>query len=358
MTESYLRNVWYVAALANEVTDNLLRRVILGEPVLLFREEETGTPAALLDRCPHRFPPLSLGKRVAGGVQCGYHGLVFAPSGKCILNPHGDGRILPSAKVRNFPVVERYAMIWIWLGDPALADESLVPDFSCLEAADQRTRSAGHLSTDANYQLMTDNILDLSHADFLHPLLDSGGGTRQAAPKVVELADGGMEVSWSWGPMHPMAFLAHLFEPDTQVHTRLKVRWYAPAAMHLRITTAPNPDELDDGTSTDSMHIMTPETARRTHYFFGGVRAYDLDNDSYTQAFFEGTRKAFAEEDKPMIEAVQANIGEETDIFALRPLGLIGDAGGVRVREKLRRLIAAERRSAPRTDDLAKAPID
>ncbi|WP_016747514.1 aromatic ring-hydroxylating dioxygenase subunit alpha [Rhizorhabdus wittichii] len=339
----YLRNAWYVAALAGEVEADLLRRLILGEPVLLFRDEQTGAPSALHDLCPHRFAPLSRGKRVDGGIQCGYHGLVFAPSGKCVLNPHGNGRILPTAAVRAFPVIERYGMIWIWMGEHDLADPSLIPDFSYLDAADQRTRGAGYLPTRANYQLLTDNILDASHADYLHALLDSDGGTRHEAPRVQELGDGSVEVSWTWGPASPMKFLSHMYAPGAEVHTRLAVRWHAPSAMHLRISSAAEGEELDQGLQAEAMHIMTPETARQTHYFYGGVRSFDVANDAYTAAFLEGARRAFADEDKPMIEAVQANMGDETDIFAMRPLGLIGDAGGVRVRERLRRLIAAER---------------
>jgi len=341
-TETCLRSVWYVAALSHELGSNLLRRVILGEPVLLFRDEATGEPAALLDRCPHRFAPLNPGRPVAGGVQCSYHGLAFGASGACIPNPHGTGRILPSAMVKTFPALERYGMLWVWLGDAEKADEVLLPDFSFLESADQRTRMAGHLATNANYQILTDNILDLSHADFLHPMLDSQGGVRTEAPKVVELPGGEMEVSWTWGPASPMGFLGHLFAPGAAVFTRLSVLWYPPATMRLTVLSAVQPEGLDNGVRADAMHIMTPETPHRTHYFFGGVRDFDPDNADFTAAFEAGVRRAFIEEDKPMIEAVQGNMLGETDIFVLRPLGLIGDAGGVRVREKLRKLISAE----------------
>lgn len=339
--EDYLRNVWYVAARSEELTDNLMRRTILDDPLLLYRDHETGFLAALLDRCPHRFAPLSLGKRVSGGIQCGYHGLVFAASGKCVLNPHGNGKILPSAKVPAFPLVERYGMIWIWPGDPALADPMRIPDLGYLET-NRRTRGGGYLPTAANYQVITDNILDLSHADFLHPLLDSEGGVRAEAPKVEEQDDGSILVSWTWGPANPMPFLAHMFEAGAQPFTRLSVRWYAPGTMQLTVQSALDENKLDQGIRACAAHIMTPETTTQTHYFFDGVRDFDIDNDDYTAGFFAGARRAFAEEDKPMIEAIQDNMRGETDIFALQPLGLIGDAGGVRVREKLRRLIAAE----------------
>jgi phenylpropionate dioxygenase-like ring-hydroxylating dioxygenase large terminal subunit len=346
VTEIYLRDVWYVAALGEELGEGLLRRHILDEPVLLFRDN--GAIAALRDVCPHRFAPLSLGKRKNGGVECPYHGLVFDGSGKCIFNPHGDGRILPSAKVATYPVAERHGLIWIWMGDGALADPARIPDLGFLDSGDQRTRTHSYQVTNANYQLLTDNILDLSHADFLHPLLDSGGGTRQGAPEVKELSDGTMTVTWTWGPTAPLPFLSYLFEPGTEVHSRIAVRWHAPATMSLCVDCAPTREGLDDRETcmiTPSVHAMTPETAYSTHYFFAGLRNFDLDNEECTRMLAEGTRIAFTEQDKPMIEAVQANMRDETDIFAMKPLGLIGDAGGVRVREKLRRLIGAERQA-------------
>jgi phenylpropionate dioxygenase-like ring-hydroxylating dioxygenase large terminal subunit len=338
----YLRGAWYVAALSGEIADNLLRRVILDEPVLLFRDELTGEPAALRDICPHRFASLSLGKRVAGGVQCPYHGLVFSGSGQCVSNPHGTGRIPPAAKVQAFPVAERHGLIWLWAGDPGQANPDLIPDLGFMDAAAQRTRGGGRMVTRANYQIMTDNILDLSHADFLHPMLDSGGGTRREPPNVEELADGSITVSWSWGPMATLGFLAGLFDPGAEVYTGMRVLWRAPGVMHHSIMAAARHEDLDRSVRTEAMHIMTPETRYTTHYFWGGVRNFDVDNDAFTAAFAVGVEQAFGQEDKPMIEAAQMNMGAETDIFALRPLGLTGDAGGVRARRKLQDLIAKE----------------
>ena len=63
-----LRNTWYVAAWPDEIgSDTLLGRTILNQPVLMFRKGD-GTPAAIGDRCPHRFAPtrgldLALGLR-------------------------------------------------------------------------------------------------------------------------------------------------------------------------------------------------------------------------------------------------------------------------------------------------------
>src|SRR5688500_17952701 len=118
---TYIRNAWYVAALPTELSDGLLARVILGDPLVLYRQLD-GQAAALLDLCPHRFAPLSMGIIKDGNVQCPYHGLEFNGEGRCVLNPHGNGARPASLNVQAYPVVERDDLVWLWPGDPALAN--------------------------------------------------------------------------------------------------------------------------------------------------------------------------------------------------------------------------------------------
>src|SRR5580704_1213723 len=116
MSMAMLRNSWYVAGWASElVHGRLLGRTYLNEPVVLFRQTD-GTPVALSDRCPHRFAPLHLGKQLGDVVQCGYHGLEFGSDGRCVRNPHGKGAP-PGAKLRRYPLIERYDLLWIWPGE-------------------------------------------------------------------------------------------------------------------------------------------------------------------------------------------------------------------------------------------------
>ena len=114
----FLRNTWYVAMWSQDLKPGeLQQRLILDEAIVLFRNA-SGQVAALLDRCPHRFVPLSLGKVCEGNsVQCPYHGLAFDATGVCVRNPNAEGRIPPALRVRRFPVVERHGAIWVWMGD-------------------------------------------------------------------------------------------------------------------------------------------------------------------------------------------------------------------------------------------------
>ena len=110
-----LKNTWYPAAWSKDVGTQLLKRTLLNESIVFFRIRD-GAPVALANMCPHRFAPLHLGKLIDDTLQCGYHGLRFNAAGKCVFNPDGDGITPPAAKVRSYPLHERYGLLWIWIG--------------------------------------------------------------------------------------------------------------------------------------------------------------------------------------------------------------------------------------------------
>ena len=169
VTGTYLRNAWYVAAWADDLKDGqLLPRIFMHEPVVLYRKPD-GSVAALEDRCPHRFAPLSMGKVIRDDVvQCPYHGLEFNSTGACVHNPHGTKHIPSRARVRSYPTIEKHKAIWIWMGDKP-ADPSKVPDFSVLDnVPEMHATKRDSITINANYELIVDNLLDLSHTSYLH----------------------------------------------------------------------------------------------------------------------------------------------------------------------------------------------
>src|SRR5258708_1540613 len=129
----FLRNYWSVAAYDHEIGRRPLGRIILGEPIVFYRLE-AGTPVALEDRCAHRHLPLSMGTLVGDVLQCHYHGLRYDKTGTCVRVP-GQDTIPRSARVKSYPVVERYHWLWLWIGDPALADPHKIPDFHWFDDA-------------------------------------------------------------------------------------------------------------------------------------------------------------------------------------------------------------------------------
>ncbi len=94
--------------------------VLDGVPIVLFRGDD-GRPQALLDRCPHRWIPLSMGRCERGRVVCVYHGWEFDGAGLCRRIPSNlepEGPPLPRPMARSYPVETRDGRIWVYLGDP------------------------------------------------------------------------------------------------------------------------------------------------------------------------------------------------------------------------------------------------
>jgi len=341
--DNVLRNAWYVAAWVAELPPgNLLARRLLDEPVVLFRDI-SGTATALADQCPHRFAPLSMGRLTEGGrVECPYHGLRFDALGQCVFNPHGDGNIPKAAVVRRYPVVERHNLLWIWMGDSARADAAALPDFGFLDPADYAVGS-GHMVVAGHYELETDNILDLSHIEFLHPLFASEAVRRA---QVVCEQDG--DTVWCKRHMRADAevpgFIRQVFQvPEGSVDRWLDVRWHAPANMALWAGGCATGADPATAIVSQQAHCFTPETASSTHYFYGisfprtmGPMADQLAADNV--ATLKGP---FEREDKPMIEAVQQRMAGR-ELWSLKPVLLPGDAAGVRARRILQARIKAE----------------
>ncbi|MBB5708697.1 aromatic ring-hydroxylating dioxygenase subunit alpha [Sphingopyxis panaciterrulae] len=340
---SYLSNCWYMAAWADEVENGgLLARKLLDQPIVLFRDEQ-GELGALYDRCPHRFAPLSKGQVANGGLTCGYHGLAFDRNGTCAHNPHGP--ILRNLSVRQYPVVEAHRAIWIWMGDPALAEPGSIRDLSFLVSAPETAFSKGYLHGQGHYLLYVDNILDLTHVDYLHATtLGSGAFTRTRAQ--VSETDGHIRVRrdcLNEIPSPLMRSIRGITEAD-RVDYWNTVEWSAPAVMTLSGANVPAGEARDgphNNMNTMNVHIMTPETSRTTHYFFASTRDFAVDDAAFNARFAETRNNIFSTEDEPMIQAQQQRMGD-ADFWDLQPQLLRIDEPSVRVRRKLAQMIKAE----------------
>jgi phenylpropionate dioxygenase-like ring-hydroxylating dioxygenase large terminal subunit len=335
----FVKNTWYVAAWSEEVTRALFHRTLLKESVLLYRKED-GTAVAMSNLCPHRFAPLHIGTLIGDEVECLYHGLRFDCSGVCTDNPHGDGAIPKAAVVRTFPLEERYGLLWIWMGDRALADATKIPDFSCLSTPEEYTQVHGTLHIKANYQLVMDNLTDLSHASFVHEKTLEPRETARAKFHMQETGGQVFTKQFAQGIDAPP--LWNLVKGITgKVDHWLEMRFDPPGCMitYYGITECGAPRE--DGFNTLNPNLITPETESSTHYFWATCRNFDLEDKELTEKFRIGASHAFEMEDKPVLEAQQVALGA-TDMMSLKPVFLINDAGSVRARRVIDNLLSQE----------------
>jgi vanillate O-demethylase monooxygenase subunit len=345
----FLRNTWYIAAWASELaTGTLLPRRLLDEPVVLWRDT-SGAVHALLDRCPHRFAPLSMGRLMAdGSLQCGYHGLQFDAGGRCTVNPQGDGTVPKAAQVTAYPVVERHTAVWIWMGDPARADATRIPDYSLFSRQPHEGYRTfdGMFTVQAAYELEIDNLMDLSHPEFLHA--GSLGSPAQKTAHYKAWQEGDTTVhSNRWfdeGPC-PAAMEVAFPTEGKPVEHWTHMRWDAPSLLwlHVGVTFTGQPREA--GMNTWSAHFLTPETEGSTHYFYNHTRRFALDSAEVDEGIRAMVLHAFLQEDRPMLEAIQRDMGGR-DLWSMKPVLLSGDSGGVRARRLLEKLIAGEHAAA------------
>ncbi len=342
----FLKNCWYAAAFSDEVGREPIARTILDIPMVFYRKED-GTPVALLDRCSHRFAPLSIGTLVGDEIQCGYHGLRFDCSGKCTANPHNDGKALKAADIDSFHVYERYGFVWLWPGDPELADPSLLPHFHFLEDDDTWKVLTGVLYVKGNYQLVTDNLLDLTHAPYLHPGFKITGVTpeQQLAATTTKTERDGNTVHYHRvrNGLPPNQATIDLFGfPDVPCETRTHMHWYPPALINFDNGSKLEGQDDLEGFCFPQAHCITPETETTCHYFFAAARNLLRDEEEIDIALMDVLNIAFRTQDEPMIEAVQQRMGNTGDLDSLNPVLLKTDAAPVMARRIIRELLDAE----------------
>ncbi|HWW64223.1 MAG TPA: aromatic ring-hydroxylating dioxygenase subunit alpha [Sphingomonadaceae bacterium] len=341
---TYLRNCWYAAAWPGEVNETPLARRLLGEHIVLYRTSD-GVPRALQDRCPHRFAPLSMGMLIGDQLQCPYHGLRFGIDGACVHNPHYNA--LPAAaKVTTYSLIERHGMIWIWMGDEEADPARLPDDFGFMESPDFKAVT-GYLKVDANYMLVVDNLLDLTHAPYLHPAfaipgLSTEERLKRTTTELVRMPERVIARRWRLNcpPNGPTRTLFGF--NDEFMDSRSHMHWLPPSLIYFDAGAARLNEPEEQGLCLPAMHAITPETDRTCHYFFAQARNMLLDDANADETLFGILENAFRNEDEPMIEAQQERMGTETDILALDPVLLKSDGAPVAARRALAKLIAAE----------------
>jgi phenylpropionate dioxygenase-like ring-hydroxylating dioxygenase large terminal subunit len=338
----FVRNAWYIAAWADEVADKPLARRICNEPIVLFRDRE-GRAVALADRCCHRSAPLSLGTVVDEGIQCGYHGLIIDAQGKCVKVP-GQRLIPGDATVRSYPLVEKNQLLWLWTGEPALADPALIVDFPYHDDPANWPHKHTMYPIKGNYMLMVDNLMDLTHLGYLHGKTIGGNPSQhvEAEMKTVRTPTGVKFTRWMRNSLPPPSYVkAAGFAGRID---RLQVFEFVAPSTVLQWTGA---TDAGSGREPDDFefkfrlfHGLTPETETSCFYFWSAANGYRQDEPAATEQFFGEVAVAFLE-DQAMVEAQQARFSECGEDGLI---DIASDATRMTMRRQVDRMIAAEQR--------------
>ena len=339
----FIRNAWYVAAWSKEVGRQLLPRRILDEPVLLYRKND-GTPVALLDRCAHKLAPLSMGRLVDDVVQCGYHGMEYDGTGQCVRVP-GQERIPKTAKVRSFPLVERYNAVWIWTADPALADADKIIAIEHYGEPVWKILDGGYQYHETGYINIADNLMDPAHTTFVHGRTIGMASASEVAVEVEESESHVCAHRWT-NDIEPIPSDRKIAQFAGRVDRRQSYNYFPPGISRVDAVTiaagqAYTEEVIAGGLRTAGYKFLTPEAAHRTHFFWMQLRNFDVPDykmDDYIRA-----QDTTFQEDNVVLSAIQH---EQEATGVVQQTWIAIDEAPTKMRRMLQRMLDAERAQA------------
>ena len=333
---NYPKNFWYVAASADEVTDKTLARKICGLDVVIYRGSE-GQAIALQDFCPHRGLPLSMGWIEGNSIRCSYHGMLVDCEGQCESMP-GQTSINRLNGIDSYPIAERYGYIWIWMGDASLADVEKLPKMPWGEGGDWAF-GGGLYHMKCDYQLLVDNLMDLTHETYVHASSIGQHEIEESKPETTKEGDEVLLTRWMYD-ITPPPFWANLYGSNEKVDRWQICRFMLPSNVHIDVgvakagTGAPEGDR-SQGISALVCDFITPETETSCWYFWGMARDFKTDDEKLTDEIRQGQGAIF-EEDMAVLEAQQQRLLSNPD---RRLVTLDIDSGGAVSRRVIQRIL-------------------
>ncbi len=337
------KNGWYVAGFCEEIGQELLGRTILGEPVVLYRKED-GEAVAVGGRCPHRHFPLAESCRVGDAIQCGYHGITFGPDGKCTKVP-SQVHVPKSYTIPTYPLVEHSIWAFIWMGDPEKADPALLPDLAEIGAVGDGIHIMPFFSefVEGRYQLLNDNLLDLTHLGYLHAS-SIGNEDNASTPEEITKEDGVLRSRRYIVDADPPPVIEQFHGKGiAKIDRTVGMDFYLPG-FHAGIgdmsIAASDPDRPGKVLSRNRVyHAVTPATRSSCHYFFA-MSASVGESLEKMKAYLRPVidEDKFATEE---IEKMLAVVGEDPDELLLK-----SDTNAVYGRRMLQAMMDAEGQGA------------
>jgi phenylpropionate dioxygenase-like ring-hydroxylating dioxygenase large terminal subunit len=336
---SFVRNSWYVAGWSHDFTEDLDALEIIGQRLVLFRSSD-GTLVALEDRCPHRLLPLSKGKKIGDTVQCGYHGMTFDGTGTCVRVP-GQDNTPQRANVRAFPVTEKHGVVWIWMGDAALANEESILDIAEMSDPSWHAHHGGHLYIKAHYLNVAENLVDPAHVSFVHPTTLGNAASENVPVHVATESE--VIRAWRWiRNAPPVGFFKEFGGFDGNVDRWHYYDLYLPSTAVIdfgSIDVAANcaEDERNKGVRVFAIHFVTPVNENETIDHWMHLRNTAAQESA--GAKIDNLLEAAFAEDKAILEAIHE---EEQRPQTRRPVRIAIDKGPTVYRKRIREMLEVE----------------
>ena len=331
----FVRNAWYAACWAAELDPGPLARRVLGEDLALFRTE-SGVPNAFEDCCPHRLAPLSLGSIEGETIVCGYHGMQFGTDGVCRRIPN-QGNVPSRARVRVYPAIERYRLVWVWMGEAEAADMSLIPDVYWI--GDPGWSSVtGTMRYDCNWIFLVDNLMDLSHTAFVHR---STIGADDVTTSPVEAVQEGNIVTVT---RHMKNAEPSIFYRQVGGFTGRIDRWHRiwlepPSTVIIDAGGVPaGTGDKARGIDTRVISMLTPVDEASVDQFWSFSRDFRL-GDTALDEKISGTIDVTFNEDRVILAGQQRNAEKRPH---QRMLNNAADAGVAKVRRVIEEMLRKE----------------
>lgn len=291
---TFVRNAWYVGCTVDEFENGPLERTIMDKPIVFYRSG-SGDVLAMHALCPHRAYPLALRGQVRGdALQCAYHGMRFdGRTGACVHVPT-QATPPPSFRQPVYPVVEQGPWVWIWLGDPKLAEQSIIPSLDEVGLGEgcKQVDTINFTNIKARYMFLLENLFDLTHLAFLHGDMVDGSGLVEAPVEIEETAKRMTVVrpmKSDWTDLHEFFFGAeHRFTGSSE--SASETCYYGPGYITTTTHTMRSIEGLehvDRSIYGDVIfhHAVTPETTRSCHYFGTSSRTHRHDDRPFEEAF-------------------------------------------------------------------------
>lgn len=330
----FITDAWYAAATCTSLAPGPLHCTLLGQPLVLWRAE-SGQASALLDRCPHRHAPLSQGRVCADTLACVYHGLRFDSAGRCAHAP-GQSRIPSTAAVRCFPVIERYGLVFVWMGEPALADPAELVDIPAYGQPDWGF-THGQTLFQARWTLIADNLIDPAHTSFVHQRTIGNGAGDDVPVRATELPDGTVCCERWIEAAPPVPIMQRFGGLQGLVDRWQRYHFRAPATSWVDFGALPagsprTPEAIAAAPYRSmSYAFLSPRDASSTHYFSLQLRHF-APEDAAVGAELAAQYALTFEEDRVLLEAIERE--RQRDPQAVETL-MASDAGVVRLRRQL-----------------------